>query len=80
MAGRLAHSGGFSSVSMATRKAPSVTSDWLAAAAHLAGSLPRERFHPAVLAWIEKHQRRRGSWGVAFSGGPDSLVLLLLLS
>jgi tRNA(Ile)-lysidine synthase len=64
---------------MATRKAPSVTSDWLAAAAHLAGSLPRERFHPAVLAWIETNQHRRGPWGVAFSGGPDSLVLLLLL-
>jgi tRNA(Ile)-lysidine synthase len=32
----------------------------------------------AVLAWMEKSPRR-AIWSVAFSGGPDSLALLLLL-
>lgn len=36
------------------------------------------RLHPAVLAWAAK--RRKGEvWCVAFSGGADSLALLLLL-
>lgn len=43
----------------------------------LAAVIPRERLHPAVLAWAESAGRSR--WGVAFSGGADSLALLLLL-
>jgi len=40
--------------------------------------LPIVRLHPAVLAWAG--QRRKAEvWGVAFSGGADSLALLLLL-
>ncbi|MGA3007825.1 MAG: tRNA lysidine(34) synthetase TilS [Opitutaceae bacterium] len=41
-------------------------------------SLPRERLHPAVLAWVEGRAKRE-PWAVAFSGGADSLALLLLL-
>ena len=41
---------------------------------------PRERLHPAVIAWAESRQARaRGPWAMAFSGGADSLALLLLL-
>lgn len=38
--------------------------------------LPRSRLHPAVLRWLADH-RQSGPWGVAFSGGADSLALLL---
>ena len=48
------------------------------AAAQLAAVFPRERLNPAVMAWAEAAPRR-GTWGVAFSGGADSLALLLLL-
>lgn len=48
------------------------------AAAKLAALIPRERLDPAVLAWLEA-EPRRGVWGVGFSGGADSLALLLLL-
>lgn len=52
--------------------------DWKECAAKLAGAVPRERLHPAVLAWAEA--RPVGErWGVAFSGGADSLALLLLI-
>lgn len=51
---------------------------WAAAATKLASALPRARLHPAALAWAEAAPART-SWGVAFSGGPDSLALLLLL-
>jgi len=44
--------------------------DWLAAAC------PQTRLHPAVVA---QAARLRGPWAVAFSGGADSLALLLLL-
>lgn len=47
-------------------------------AAAVALHLPVSRLHPAVRAWTEK-SRRRGPWCVAFSGGADSLALLLLL-
>ncbi len=40
--------------------------------------LPRSRLHPAVLRWVAGH-RQTGTWGVAFSGGADSLALLLVL-
>jgi tRNA(Ile)-lysidine synthase len=46
------------------------------AAGPLAAALPRARLHPAVLAWT---RLARGPWTVAFSGGADSLALLLLL-
>lgn len=52
--------------------------DWSRAAETLALALPAERFHPAVLAWASQRPVRE-KWGVAFSGGADSLALLLLL-
>lgn len=48
------------------------------AAAKLAAIFPRERLDAAVTAWAEAAPRR-GIWGVGFSGGADSLALLLLL-
>lgn len=39
---------------------------------------PKSRLHPAVLRWV-RGQNKRGPWCVAFSGGADSLALLLLL-
>jgi len=53
-------------------------SSWRARATALAAILPRGRLHPEVLAWADG---RSGSepWAVAFSGGADSLCLLLLL-
>lgn len=59
---------------MAARK----RTDWTACAARLGAALPRERLHPAVLAWAERSSARE-RWLVAFSGGADSLSLLLLL-
>jgi tRNA(Ile)-lysidine synthase len=47
-------------------------------AARLAALLPQARLDPAVLAWA-KAASPRTLWAVAFSGGPDSLALLLLL-
>ncbi|MBC7369771.1 MAG: tRNA lysidine(34) synthetase TilS [Undibacterium sp.] len=56
------------------RRAP----DWKKCAAELAIAVPRDRLHPAVVAWAET--RSAGErWAVAFSGGVDSLALLLLL-
>lgn len=51
---------------------------WSAKATKVGELLPRTRLHPAVLRWLEGH-RPAGSWGVAFSGGADSLALLLVL-
>lgn len=55
-------------------------SRWRRRAAVVAGLLPRERLHPAVLTWAES---RRGAtwqaWALALSGGADSLSLLLLI-
>jgi tRNA(Ile)-lysidine synthase len=51
--------------------------DWPVCAEKIAARFPRERLHPAVLAWVA--ERPRGPWTVAFSGGADSLALLLLL-
>jgi tRNA(Ile)-lysidine synthase len=51
--------------------------DWPNAATNLARALPREGWHPAVLRWADDSTRVR--WSVAFSGGADSLALLLLL-
>lgn len=50
--------------------------DWPEAALRLAEIIPRARLHPGACAAGE---RLRGSWAVAFSGGADSLALLLLL-
>jgi tRNA(Ile)-lysidine synthase len=52
--------------------------NWRTVATELAARLPAERLHPAVRAWM---QGRRGTekWSVGFSGGSDSLTLLLLL-
>ena len=47
-------------------------------AARLAVLLPRERLEPEVVRWADAFTGRR-PWGVAFSGGPDSVALLLLL-
>ena len=53
---------------------------WPDRAAALAAALPRERLHPAVLAWSAgRGAAARGSWAVALSGGADSVALLLLL-
>lgn len=48
------------------------------AAATLGARIPLARLHPAVRKWTEQ-ARGRGPWCVAFSGGADSLALLLLL-
>jgi len=60
-----------------TRRGKSV-GEWPARATRVGASLPPARLHPAVRRWIET-SRRRGPWGVAFSGGADSLALLLLV-
>ena len=51
---------------------------WQRSATALAAALGLERLHPEALAWASGRSRRE-SWGVAFSGGADSLALLLLL-
>lgn len=51
---------------------------WARVAERLAGRVPRARLDPAVIAWTDA-AATRGRWGVAFSGGADSLALLLLL-
>lgn len=53
---------------------------WRGRAAVVAALLPVEKWHPAVLGLLAQHPRRLGSpWAVAFSGGADSLSLLLAL-
>ena len=52
--------------------------DWKRSASELAAALPPARLHPAVLAWVEQSPQR-ATWAVAFSGGADSLALLLVL-
>ncbi|HXC01960.1 MAG TPA: tRNA lysidine(34) synthetase TilS [Opitutaceae bacterium] len=54
------------------------TIDWPEVAANLAAAFPRTSLHPAVLAWVDARPVRE-PWAVAFSGGADSLALLLLL-
>ena len=51
---------------------------WLAQAALVGGLIAPNQLHSGVMAWA---QRRRPSeiWSVAFSGGADSLALLLVL-
>lgn len=53
---------------------------WQRRARVLAGMLPEERWHPAVRAWAgSSRSAARSPWAVAFSGGADSLSLLLLV-
>lgn len=52
--------------------------DWQAKAERLGKAIPQARLHPAVLAWAGRRGPRQ-PWFVAFSGGADSLCLLLLL-
>src|SRR5436190_14011874 len=51
---------------------------WPELASKLAEVLPLSRLHPAVLAWTERSSSRP-TWAVSFSGGADSLTLLLLI-
>jgi tRNA(Ile)-lysidine synthase len=52
--------------------------DWPTKGTRVGELLPLAHLHPAVRRWMET-SRRRGPWCVAFSGGADSLALLLLL-
>lgn len=69
---------GRSSVHAVAMKKPPRTSVWQTRAAKLAALLPRSRLHPAVLARADAAPVNE-PWAVAFSGGADSLALLLLL-
>lgn len=51
---------------------------WNVRAARVGELLPPAGLHPAVLAWAAR-RRKTEVWAVAFSGGADSLALLLLL-
>lgn len=51
---------------------------WRDRAAALAGRIGAQELHPATLAWL-RGRRGRQAGHVAFSGGADSLALLLLL-
>ncbi len=51
---------------------------WPEKAALVGGALPFVRLHPAVREWAERRSTT-GVWCMAFSGGADSLALLLLL-
>ncbi len=63
------------------------SSDWPLVAARLATRFPHEALHPGAMetAWADVEQeRKKGArrpthWAVAFSGGADSLALVLLL-
>ena len=53
---------------------------WQSRGLRLAGLLLRDRLHPAVRIWADgRTAAARSPWAVAFSGGADSLALLLLL-
>lgn len=53
------------------------TNRWQVVAERLAAAIPRERLHPAVVRWAETSGE--GRWAIAFSGGADSLMMLLLV-
>lgn len=50
---------------------------WQVAAERVAAAIPRSRLHPKVLKWAGACDE--APWAVAFSGGADSLALLLLV-
>lgn len=52
---------------------------WPEKARALAELVPPSRLHGAVVEWARANAQKRGPWLIAFSGGPDSLALLLLL-
>jgi tRNA(Ile)-lysidine synthase len=52
--------------------------DYRAKAASVGELIPWARLHPAVLAWAAP-RRKSDVWCIAFSGGADSLALLLVL-
>jgi tRNA(Ile)-lysidine synthase len=52
--------------------------DWRSRALRLGEAVPMQRLHPSVVAWAETASVRE-RWGVGFSGGADSLALLLLI-
>ena len=51
---------------------------WRSAAGGVAALVSRESLHPAVVAWADARPPAE-RWGVALSGGADSVGLLLLL-
>jgi tRNA(Ile)-lysidine synthase len=51
---------------------------WTKRAARLGEALPVSVWHPRVVTWARSSPAHQ-NWGVAFSGGADSLALLLLL-
>lgn len=54
--------------------------DWPRVAEALVARIPRDALHPSVVTWAEGgSDAARRSWAVGFSGGADSLALLLLL-
>jgi len=54
--------------------------DWRAAAGSLAEQIPQSALHPKSVRWsIGRTRAARGPWTLAFSGGADSLMLLLLV-
>ncbi len=54
--------------------------DWALAAVRVAEIIPLSALHPELRAWAEGRTRAvRAPWAIAFSGGADSLALLLLL-
>src|SRR3954462_6783720 len=54
--------------------------NWPGVAEALAARIPRKSLHPSVPAWAEADaESAKRPWAVGFSGGADSLALLLLL-
>ena len=51
---------------------------WRDCADQLAALIPRHQLDPAVVRWADAGSRRV-TWSIAFSGGADSLALLLLV-
>jgi tRNA(Ile)-lysidine synthase len=54
------------------------SAEWKTAAGRAAELLPTRRLHPAVVAWANGRPRSE-RWGVALSGGADSVALLIVL-